>query len=131
MRTVKPYRLRGMQQFAPPTLEWIRQSVAQSLAQLQPGDAGSRALWELMQITPSTWAQQQYPEDGPHWVVAIMGNRCLYFNDVEGGWGWGRFTQWGQVDGYHRDQMQVHHLLRQMQSALCAGDTPPVAHHGL
>ncbi len=97
-------------------MDWIRKDIAESLAQLQPGETGAIALWELMQIDPAPWAQQQYCDSGTFWVSAVIGNRCLYFNDVEEGWGWGRFSQWGRVDGYHEDQQEVHYLVRQMHS---------------
>ena len=60
-----------------------------------------RRLWDRVSIKPQKWEQEQYPEFDSFWVVAVMGSRCLYFNYLEYGWGWGQFESWGQISEYH------------------------------
>src|ERR687888_516721 len=72
-----------------------------------------RRLWDRIRIAAGTWTQDQYPGLGPMWVVAVMGQRCLSLNEVEGGWGWGRFDVWGNVTGYHCEQLEIQHVVAQ------------------
>lgn len=78
-------------------------------------------LWERMRIAPLLWSQNQYPEENPFWVVAILGCRCMYFNHVEGGWGWGRFAEWGQVGEYHWQQDEIAQTVQQTLFAIDQG----------
>ena len=70
-----------------------------------------RRLWDRIRITPAQWRQMQYPGYGSVWVVAVMGRRCLYLNQMEGGWGWGRFDTWGEVSEYHYGDDEVQHAV--------------------
>ena len=96
--------------------------VAEEIAKSERGlDARSLRLWERVRIAPEPWTQHQYPGGQPFWVVAILGNRCLHFNDVEGGWGWGRFSEWGQVGESHCQQDEIHHVVEQTLFAIDHG----------
>jgi hypothetical protein len=78
-------------------------------------DLGDRELrlWKTLCISPAMWEHGQYPSVGSVWVVAVMGLRCLYYNQVEGGWGWGRFDSWGVVTEYHWQQDDIQHVIAQ------------------
>ncbi|ODA36716.1 hypothetical protein [Planctopirus hydrillae] len=78
-------------------------------------------LWERVKITPTQWRHNQYPNVGPVWVVAVMGKRCLYYNAVEGGWGWGRFESWGIVADYHWQQDEIQHAIHFLLFAIDNG----------
>jgi hypothetical protein len=89
-------------------------------------DASERRLWERIRIAPVRWEQRQYGDEANQyserfWVVAIMGTRCLYFNHVEGGWGWGRFAEWGSICEYHWQQDEIHHVVSQTLFAIDEG----------
>ena len=60
-----------------------------------------RRLWDRMRIEPERWAQGQYEDLAGFWVVAVLGRRCLYYQPVEAGWGWGRYETWGEISTYH------------------------------
>jgi hypothetical protein len=78
-------------------------------------DSDVRALrfWDRVKIPPALWKQSQYPNENLFWVVAVLGERCLYFNSVEEGWGWGKYKNWGTVEFYHYDQDEIHHAIFQ------------------
>ena len=61
--------------------------------------------------------------DTSFWVIAVLGNRCLHFNHVEGGWGWGRFEQWGKISEYHWQDLDIHHVVLQPLFAIDNGGT--------
>jgi hypothetical protein len=75
-------------------------------------------LWERIKVPASLWTQTQYPIDSTFWVIAIMGDRCLYFNFVEGGWGWGKYHEWGRIDTYHWQQDELQHVVFQLLLAI-------------
>ncbi len=80
-----------------------------------------RRLWEHVRIQPTQWRQEQYAGAGSVWVIAVMGNRCLYFNTIEEGWGWGRFETWGNVTEYHWQQDEIQHSIYQSLFAVDHG----------
>lgn len=75
-------------------------------------------LWERIMVPASLWTSAQYTIDSTFWVIAIIGNRCLYFNFVEGGWGWGQYHEWGRIDNYHWQQDEIHHVVYQLLLAI-------------
>lgn len=78
-------------------------------------------LWHKIKVAPSLWRQIQYSGEGSFWVIAIMGNHCLYFNPVEKGWGWGQYQKWGSIESYHWEQDDIHHILLKTFSAIDNG----------
>lgn len=50
-----------------------------------------------------------------------MGRRCLYFNSVESGWGWGRFDTWGQICEYHWQDLEIQHVVSQTLGGIDEG----------
>lgn len=101
----------------------VEREIAESEHQM---DARSARLWDRLRIRPALWAQGQYRDESdqcgePFWVVAVMGTRCLYFNHVEGGWGWGRFSEWGKVSEYHWQQDEIHHTVHHTLFAIDEG----------
>lgn len=92
---------------------WINAEVNESEIMLACADRRALNLWKQIRVTPAQWTQFQYEDHVQFWVVAVMGQRCIYFNDVESGWGWGSFQTWGRIDEYHWEQLEIHHLLNQ------------------
>ena len=83
-----------------------------------------RRLWDRVCIPPAKWAQDQYSGAGEFWVIAVMGNRCLYLNPIEGGWGWGRFKEYGKISsGYHccQEGDEIQHAIYQTMFAIDCG----------
>jgi hypothetical protein len=80
-------------------------------------------LWERIRIEPRRWSHNQYPDTVPFRVIGIIGNRCMYLNEVEGGWGWGRYDEWGRISQYHWQQDEIHHTVYQTLFAIDNGGT--------
>lgn len=103
------------------------------VAERELSDSSARAfkLWERIKVPASLWNQEQYSMEPTFWVIAIMGGRCLYFNYVEGGWGWGQYQDWGKIDTYHWQQDEISHVVFQLLFAIDNEDgqqaTPPRA----
>jgi hypothetical protein len=76
-------------------------------------DERALRLWERMRIPPEQWRHQQYPETEPFWVIALLGRRCLYFNAIESGWGWGGYETHGEIREYHWQDDEIYHAVFQ------------------
>ncbi|MHA3772588.1 hypothetical protein ACXR0O_13715 [Verrucomicrobiota bacterium sgz303538] len=71
-----------------------------------------RALWNLIAVKPRKWKQSPWGDDGGgFWVVALAGERCLYFNDIEDGFNWSRFSTYGTIDEYWCNQSELRHVV--------------------
>jgi hypothetical protein len=91
----------------------VEREMLASEGELHELDGRAFRFWERVRIPPCLWTQSQYPNASSFWVIGLLGSRCLYFNFVEGGWGWGRFTKWGTINEYHWQQDEIHHVVFQ------------------
>jgi hypothetical protein len=103
-------------------LDWTHDKISAEIhaAEKALGDR-ERRLWDRVRIQPSRWHQQQYPGVSEFWVVGILGDHCLYLNEVEGGWGWGRYVAWGSIAECHWQQDEIHHVIAQTLFAIDNG----------
>ena len=64
-----------------------------------------RNIWEAIKIDPQKWDLQPYgKEGGGFWVVAILGNTVIWFNDIEGGFNRSRYSKPGTIQEYYCNQ---------------------------
>jgi hypothetical protein len=99
----------------------VKADIAESEIELSKIDPRAAHLWERVSVSPEQWEQEQYSDKTPVWVIAILGKRCLYFNYVERGWGWGEFKNWGSVSSFHWQQDYIHHSVLQLLFAIDNG----------
>ena len=71
-------------------------------------------VWFKLKIHPQKWTQAQYKHHDKFWVIGIMGNKCLCFNYLEGGWGWSEFEKLGKITGEHYQQDEIQHSIYQL-----------------
>ena len=100
------------------TATQIRDEIKNAECELAEPDGRAARLWEKIKVPASLWSQSQYLIDSTFWVIAIMGTQCMYFNDVEGGWGWGRYQEWGRIESYHWQQDEIQHVVFQTLAAI-------------
>ena len=105
------------------SLSWLLTEIEVAEAALAELGDRERRLWERLRIPPEEWVSDQYQDETSVWVVAAMGRRCLYFNPVESGWGWGRHETWGEVSEYHCQQDEIQHAISMVLFAIDNGGT--------
>ncbi|MCD2519277.1 hypothetical protein LQ564_23530 [Massilia sp. G4R7] len=91
-------------------------------------------LWEAIRISPVKWEEKTYGSTGGgFWVVAIIGNRAIWFNDIEDGFNCSSYTVTGQLAEYFCNQdeldMTVQNILTIIEtgidsSARCSAPIP-------
>ncbi|RZF51695.1 hypothetical protein EXE30_10820 [Acinetobacter halotolerans] len=70
-----------------------------------------RRLWEVIKLYPQKWSQEPYGDIGNgFWVVAIIGNTVIWFNDIEDGFNRSSFFEFGKINEYYcnQDDLEWH-----------------------
>ena len=81
-----------------------------------------RYFWEFVRITPEKWAQHPWgDEGGGFWVVAILGNTVLWYNDIEEGFNLSRWKSFGHINEYHCNQDRLEVSLQRLIGSLDSG----------
>jgi hypothetical protein len=47
-------------------------------------------------------------EGGGFWVVAILGHKVIWYNDIEGGFNTSTYKKYGQIDEYKCNQVDLN-----------------------
>ncbi len=73
------------------------------------------ALWERVRIQPVKWALPPWGDmGGGFWVVAVVGQECVWYNDIEDGFNVSRFETTGRIADYWCSQSELHHTLPEL-----------------
>ncbi len=71
--------------------------------------------WEYIRIPPEKWIEQTVGNDGGgFWVVAILGKRVIYYNDIEEGFNLSPFTKYGEINEYRPGQLELHEMIESL-----------------
>ena len=104
--------------------------IANALAEY---DDAVRSEWERIRIEPEQWRCSPWgDETGGFWAVAIDDGRVLWFNDIEEGFNWSRYSTRGTIDEYVCDQTELVTILERIaqqnsertRARLREGDVP-------
>jgi hypothetical protein len=78
-----------------------------------------KSFWGLIKLSvPEKWVNHPLGDlGGGFWVVAIVGNRCLYYNDIEDGFNVSTFKSWGEIDEYFSNQLKLEELVSSIVSS--------------
>jgi hypothetical protein len=79
--------------------------------------------WKLIKIIPEKWQEKQYgKEGGGFWVVAICGNRVIWYNDIEDGFNISRYHTYGEIDEYWCNQSKLDGPVSALFNSIQYGD---------
>ena len=89
--------------------EWEPISLSELFDEIQKTekdlDGELKNFWDLIKIDPIKWEEKEYGEmGGGFWVVAICGNKVIWFNDIEEGFNISNYKIFGEIDGYWCNQ---------------------------
>ena len=80
-----------------------------------------RAYYARVAVPPTKWTQHSYGAEGAgFWVVAVEGDRVLWYNDIEEGFNVSRFREWGIIpdDQYWCNQDELEFALHRLRARL-------------
>jgi hypothetical protein len=90
-------------------------------------------LWEAIKIPPEKWSEKTYGAvGGGFWVVAIIGSKVIWYNDIEEGFNCSSYYVSGKLAEYFCDQDELEHAVQRILNVIETGiDTaarcgPPV-----
>jgi hypothetical protein len=65
-------------------------------------------LWQAIKITPQKWNEQSYGQaGGGFWVVALIGENAIWYNDIEDGFNRSSYRHIGELDEYFCNQDEL------------------------
>ena len=75
--------------------------------------------WNRIKIKPQKWMLPPWTDEGDgFWVVAIIGQQCIWYNDIEEGFNISEYSHLGYVDNYYCNQDElnfcVHFFYREL-----------------
>ncbi|QQO07705.1 hypothetical protein [Breznakiella homolactica] len=67
-----------------------------------------RRFWDAVKIYPEKWKQKPWGNKGKgFWVVAIIGNSVVYYNDIEEGFNRSCYIKYGEIKDYYCNQSEL------------------------
>ncbi len=70
-------------------------------------------LWQAIKITPQKWNEQSYGQaGGGFWVVALIGENAIWYNDIEDGFNRSSSRHVGELDEYSATKMSWRPLFK-------------------
>lgn len=108
-----------MTEWGPISVSALRDRIAQGEARMDPTQ---RRLWEAVRIAPEKWQQHPYGDAGKgFWVVAIVGQTVIWYNDIEDGFNRSRYSTHGTIDDYLCNQDELELTVQYLLNALERG----------
>lgn len=81
-----------------------------------------RNLWEKIKIPPQKWQQSPMGDlGGGFWVIALIGQTCIYYNDIEDGFNQSEYDQYGLIKDYYCNQTNLLEYLNWLTADLTNG----------
>jgi len=101
---------REMNDWTPISLEELDSLVDSGFRQMSSAE---RSWWTSIRIVPQKWKLSPWGDmGGGFWVVAVVGDSCVYYNDIEDGFNVSRFQSPGHIDNYFCNHDELHRAVR-------------------
>jgi hypothetical protein len=85
-------------------------------------DSRVRRLWDAIKTPPEKWSEATYGAiGGGFWVVAVIGSRAIWFNDIEDGFNCSRYEVVGTLSEYFCDQDELEMTVQRVLAFIETG----------
>jgi hypothetical protein len=96
--------------------------VAEGMAAMEPPVS---RLWSLLQIRPAKWQLPPWgDEGGGFWVVGIIGNWVVWYNDIEDGFNVSRYDTPGVIAEYYCNHDKLQYTIHSLWRGFTTGQMP-------
>lgn len=103
----------------PVTESEIQDYIADGVARMEPAQV---LLWQSIQIRPEKWSQHPYGDlGGGFWAVGLLGQIVIWFNDIEDGFNWSRWTKYGAIGEYVCNQDELQWIVQDLVNLVMRG----------
>ena len=80
---------------------------------------GLSNFWRFIKATPTKWKNEPMGDEvGGFWIVAIFGQRVIWYNDIEEGFNISFYTTAGVLDDYECSQSDLKSVLIALRNDL-------------
>ncbi len=77
--------------------------------------AKERRYWDKIKIVPAKWQENSYGKiGGGFWVVGLIGNEVIWYNDIEDGFNISSYSVYGTIDEYSCNQDELHFTIKRL-----------------
>lgn len=86
-----------------------------------------RRFWDAIAITPEKWHQTPYGDrGGGFWVVAVLGKTVIWYNDIEDGFNYSVYGEFGIIptSEYWCNQDDLEWPVRHLMRYVATGEVP-------
>ena len=72
--------------------------------------------WNVISIKPEKWSEKNYGREGNgFWVVAIINEKIIWYNDIEDGFNVSSFSKYGVIDEYSAEQDELEWTMNKLK----------------
>lgn len=78
-------------------------------------NAKAAELWSKISIAPEKWEEVEMGEEGEgFYVVAIIEDWIIWYNDIEDGYNLSQFKEYGHIPEYQVEQYDLIHIINRI-----------------
>lgn len=82
-------------------------------------NAEQRRVWEKIRVDPVKWSQDPWGNEGKgFWVVALIGQHVVWYNDIEDGFNLSAYESHGTIEEYWCNQDQLEWAVQNIINGL-------------
>jgi hypothetical protein len=82
------------------------------------------ALWSNIRTRPIKWQLPPWGDmGGGFWVVAVFGQQCIWFNDIEDGFNVSNYLHFGTIGSYECSQSELQDCVRSNFASVLASSS--------
>ncbi len=108
--------------WTPITEEEVASMIADGVAAMEPP---ARSLWSLIRIQPTKWQMSPWGDKGGgFWAVGLLGERVVWYNDIEEGFNISRYDVPGVISEYWCNDDGLQHTLNALLRQFETGEAP-------
>ena len=86
-----------------------------------------RRLWDAIKTTPKKWLANDYGKEvGGFWVVAIFGNRVIWYHEIEEGFNVSKYHNYGKLNEFWANQDELEWVIQNLLNELNGCYNPPI-----
>ncbi|ASK32832.1 hypothetical protein CEY12_19485 [Chryseobacterium sp. T16E-39] len=80
-----------------------------------------------MRVKPQKWNEKEYGNEGNgFWVVAIVGQRVIWYNDIEEGFNISSYKEYGEIEEYLCNQDELKYAVMKLYKLIKFGENEAI-----
>ncbi|KLT68744.1 MULTISPECIES: hypothetical protein [unclassified Flavobacterium] len=80
--------------------------------------------WQSIKIDPIKWSEKDYgDEGGGFWVVALCGDKIIWYNDIEEGFNISNYNKLGEIKDYCCNQDELSWAVEKLFNFIKFGES--------